>query len=80
MSVVIRNDKELQRAKEDYEALHEAWRKALLAQSYSQGSDQISRANVNELHKQMQEYQAAIGAYESNGSVKRRTGRFVPLG
>lgn len=78
--MIIRNAKELQQAKEDYEALHEAWRKALLAQSYSQGSDQVSRASLNELHKQMQEYKTAIGIYESNGSSRRRTGRFVPLG
>lgn len=80
MTVVIRSDEDLKRAKEDYEALHDAWRKALLAQSYTQGSDQVARAGIDKLQEQMSAYQAAIAAYESNGSTKRRSGRFVPLG
>ena len=79
MNVIINNKEDLKRAKEDYEALHEAWKKALLAQSYSQGSDQVTRASLKELQEQMSVYQAAIAAYESNGSTKRRTGRFVPI-
>lgn len=80
MNVIIRNKEELKRAKEDYDALHDAWRKALLAQSYIQGSDQVTRANIDKLQEQMSDYQTAIAAYESKGSTKRRSGRFVPLG
>ena len=80
MSVIIRNKEELKQAKEDYEAIRQAWRKALLAQSYTQGSDQVTRASLKELERQKSEYQNASAAYESNGSTKRRSGRFVPLG
>lgn len=80
MNVIIRNKEELKQAKEDYEALHSAWTKALLAQSYTQGSDQVTRASLKELQEQMSEYRTAIAAYESNGTTKRRSGRVVPLG
>lgn len=80
MNVIIRNKEELKRAKEDYDALHDAWRKALLAQSYTQDTDQVTRANIDRLQEQMSAYRTAIAAYESNGSTKRRSGRFVPLG
>lgn len=80
MNVIIRNKEDLKRAKQDYDALHDAWMKALLAQSYTQGPDQVTRASIDKLQEQMSAYQTAIAAYESNGSTKRRSGRFVPLG
>lgn len=80
MNVIIRNKEDLKQAREDYEALHEAWRKALLAQSYTQGPDQLTRASLKELQQQMSEYKMAIAAYEEKGSTKRSTKRVVPIG
>lgn len=79
MRVVIKNAEQLQRAKEDYEALHKAWRKALLAQSYSESSNQLTRASLKEIRSEMADYEAAINAYESQGNTGRRAVRAVPL-
>lgn len=80
MSVTIHSQEQLLRAKEDYEDLHTAWKKALLAQSYSDGYNELARASLKELRAELDEYEAAIAAYEQNGTTKRRTARFVPLG
>ncbi len=77
MRVIIKNEKQLRQAKEDYEALHKAWRKTLLAQSYSESSNQLTRASLKELRAEMADYEAAIAAYESRGN--RRSVRAVPL-
>lgn len=80
MSVIIRNEKQLKQAKEDYEALHKAWLKALSAQSYTMSENQLTRASLKEIQEEMSEYRTAIDAYESHGSTDRRTSRVVPLG
>ena len=79
MSVIIRNEAQLKQAKEDYETLRRAWKKALLAQSYSESSNQLTRASLKEIRTEMEDYECAIDAYESHGSTGRRAALVVPL-
>lgn len=79
MTVIIRNSAQLQEAKEDLAALKKARRKILEAQSYTIGSDQLNRASLAEVTAEISAYEKAIDAYETYGSTKRRTKRFVPI-
>ena len=79
MRVIIKNAEQLRQAKEDYEALRRAWRKTLLAQSYSESSNQLTRASLKELRSEMADYEAAIDAYESHGRAGRKSVRAVPI-
>lgn len=79
MRVIIKNAEQLRKAKEDYEALRKAWRKTLLAQSYSESSNQLTRASLKEIRSEMADYEAAIDAYESHRCTGIRSVRAVPL-
>lgn len=81
MGIVIKNKKQLEEAKEDLELLKKARRKILAGgQSYTMGSNQMNRANLAEITKEISAYETAIDAYETYGTTKRRGKRVVPLG
>lgn len=81
MSVIIKNKEQLAEAKEDLKLLKKARRKILAGgQSYTMGSNQLNRASLAEITKEIAEYEAAIDAYETNGTSKRRGKRVIPLG
>lgn len=81
MSVIIKNKSQLAEAKEDLELMKKARRKILAGgQSYTMGPGQVNRANLAEITKEIEEYEAAIDAYETNGTSKRKGKRVIPLG
>lgn len=78
---VIKNDKQLQEAYETLEDLKKARKKILVGgQSYTVGANQMNRANLAEIAREIEAYETAIDAYETRGTSKRRTVRAVPLG
>lgn len=83
MAVIIRNKSQLLEAKETLEDLKRARKKILVGgQSYTAAGNQLSLSRVDfaELSRTIEDYEAAIDAYETHGSSKRRTVRAVPLG
>lgn len=81
MAIIIKNNKQLIDAQETLEDLKKARKKILVGgQSYTVGTNQMSRASLAELSREIEAYEVAIDAYESNGTSKRRTVRAVPLG
>lgn len=81
MTVTIKNKAQLEEAREELELLKKARRKILAgAQSYTLGSNQLNRANLAEVSKEISAYETAIDAYETYGTTKRRGKRAVPLG
>ena len=81
MAVIIKNDEQLQEAKETLQDLKKARKKILVGgQSYTIGANQMSRANLAEIAREIEAYETAIDAYEARGTSKRRTVRAVPLG
>ena len=80
MQVIIRNKKQYEQRLKELEDLREAKKKALAAQSYTIGSRQMNHASLRQISEEIQAYEQAIDAYETNGSTKRRTRRVVPLG
>lgn len=79
MTVVIRNKKQLARAKEKLDILEKAWEKAVNAKSYSIGSDALERQKLEDLEEEIQAYENAIDDYETRGTSKRRSVRIVPI-
>ncbi|MCM1058326.1 MAG: DUF6148 family protein [Firmicutes bacterium] len=80
MAVIIRNKKQLQEAKETLADLKKARKKILVgAQSYTLGEQQITRANLAEIAREIEVYEAAIDAFETYGTSQRRAVRVVPL-
>lgn len=81
MAVIIRNNAQLQEAKETLEDLKRARKKILVGgQSYAVGGNQMNRVGFAEVSREIEAYETAIDAYEAHGSTKRRTVRAVPLG
>lgn len=81
MAVIIKNKQQLMEAKETLGDLKKARKKILVGgQSYTIGSNQMNRASLTEISKEIEAYEAAIDAYETHGTSKRRTVRAVPLG
>ena len=81
MAVIIKNKQQLLEAKETLQDLKKARKKILVGgQSYTIGSNQMNRASLSEISKEIEAYEAAIDAYETYGTSKRRTARAVPLG
>jgi len=79
--VIIKNEKQLARAKEDLELLRKAWKKILAGgQEYSTGPIRMQKARLEEIRREIAEYENAIDAYETNGTTKRRARRAIPLG
>lgn len=76
--MIIKNDVQLAAAKEELEELKKAWRKILHAQSYSVEGNQVNRASLKEIKKEIDEYETAIALYEENGSTKRRARNVTP--
>jgi P2-related tail formation protein len=80
MTKIIRNAAQLAEAKEELADLKKAKKKILLAQSYSTDVNQVTRASLKEVSEEIEAYETAIDAYETNGSTKRRAKRVVPIG
>lgn len=81
MSVIIKNNQQLLDAKETLQDLKKARKKILVGgQSYTFGANQMNRASLSEISKEIEAYEAAIDAYETRGTSKRRAVRAVPLG
>lgn len=81
MTVIIKNKIQYADAVETLEDLKLARKKILKGgQSYSIGSNQMSRASLKDISEQISAYEQAIDAYETYGSSKRRSARAVPLG
>lgn len=81
MTVIIKNNRQLADAKEELALLKKAKRKILVGgQSYTMGANQLNRASLAEITKQISAYEAAIDAYETNGTSKRKARRAIPLG
>ncbi len=81
MTVIIKNKKQLEEAKEELALLKKARRKILAGgQSYTIGPNQLNRASLAEISEEISAYESAIDAYETNGTSKRRGKRVVPLG
>lgn len=79
MKVIIRNAAELEEAKADLADLKLAWKKTLTAQSYTSGTEQLQRASLARIEKEMDDYREAIAAYEEYGTTRRRAKRAVPV-
>lgn len=81
MAVTIKNDRQLLEAKETLQDLKKARKKILVGgQSYALGENQMKRASLSEISREIEVYEAAIDAYETRGTSKRRSARAVPLG
>ncbi|MCM1045626.1 MAG: hypothetical protein NC417_08960 [Candidatus Gastranaerophilales bacterium] len=81
MTVTIKNKQQLLEAKETLGDLKKARKKILVGgQSYSIESNQMNRASLAEISREIEAYETAIDAYESHGTSKRRTVRAVPWG
>ena len=81
MTVIIKNKQQLMDAKETLQDLKKARKKILVGgQSYTIGENQMNRASLSEISKEIEAYEAAIDAYETRGTSKRRAARVVPLG
>lgn len=78
MAVIIRDRMQLETAKAELAELKAAWKKILHAQSYSVEGNQVNRASLKEIKKEIDEYEAAIDAFETKGSTRRRAHRVVP--
>lgn len=79
MTVIIRNQKQLERAKEKLEILDKAWQKAVNSKSYTMGTDSLERQDLDDLETEIQAYENAIDDYETRGTSKRRVVRMVPI-
>lgn len=81
MTVIIKNKVQLKEAREELALLKKARAKILAgAQSYTMGSNQLNRASLAEISKEISAYETAIDAYETYGTTKRKAKRAVPLG
>ncbi len=81
MTVIIKNRQQLMDAKETLQDLKKARKKILVGgQSYKIEEIQMSRASLSEITKEIGAYEAAIDAYETYGTSKRKAVRVVPLG
>ena len=81
MAVIIKNATQLSEAKAELNLLKKARRKILAgAQSYTMGPNQLTRANLAEISKEISEYETAIDRYETSGTSKRNGKRAVPVG
>lgn len=81
MTVIIKNKKQYDDAVSTLEDLKLARKKILKGgQSYTIGANQMNRASLKEISEEISAYEAAIDAYETYGSSKRRVVRAVPLG
>lgn len=81
MTVTIRNKEQLADAKKQVELLKKAREKILMGgQSYTFGENQMNRASLAEITKEITAYESAIDKYETCGTTKRRSRRVVPLG
>ena len=79
--MVIKNNEQLREAKKTLQDLKKARKKILVGgQSYTVGANQMNRANLAEIAREIEVYETAIDAYEARGTSKRRTVRAVPLG
>ena len=65
--------------KERLELYREAERKILNSQAYTLGSKQLTRADREDVQKQIRELEGQIEALEERGTTKRRVARAVPL-
>jgi hypothetical protein len=78
--ITITNKKQYEEKLAELQDLKTAKKKILLgAQSYTIGAQQLNRANLAEVNKEINELEAALDQYERCGSTKRKTKRFVPL-
>lgn len=81
MTVIIKNKQQLLDAEETLQDLKKARKKILVGgQSYAIGENQMSRASLSEISKEIEAYEAAIDAYKTHGTSKNRAARVVPLG
>lgn len=80
MAVIIRNARQLQRAKEDLELLRTAWRKILAGgQEYGiENINRVRRADLKEISREISVYESAIESYERHGPSGGTVKRVVP--
>lgn len=78
--IVIKNKRQYDDALSHLEDLKYARKKILRGgQSYTIGSNQMNRASLEEIEKEIEAYESAIDAYETYGTTKRRVVRAVPI-
>lgn len=61
------------------ETYYEAEEKILRSQSYSTGSNQLTRANLAKVQAGIKELESEVVALKGRGTSKRRSVRVVPL-
>ena len=76
--MTIRTKRQYEKALARVELLEKAWEKALAAQSYTIGTEQVNHAQLKEIKSELDELEDAIDAYEASGSSKRKIRRIVP--
>ena len=77
--MIIKSKKQYIQALADLEDLRTAWKKALAAQSYTLGGEQVNHANLAEMRSEIDNLEAAIDAYETSGTSKRKFKRVIPM-
>lgn len=78
--MIIRNKEDYKQALEDLADLKKAKKKILVGgQSYSIGTNQLTRASLKEINAEIKELENAINAYEQTGSTRRIAKRVIPV-
>lgn len=78
--MIIRKKEDYEQALEDLADLKRAKKKILVGgQSYSIGTNQLTRASLKEINTEIKELETAINAYEQTGSTRRIAKRVIPV-
>lgn len=72
-------DKRLEIKKKRLRQYYTAEEKILRGQSYTLGSQQLTRANLALVQSKIKELEAEVEALERRGTAKRRSARAVPI-
>lgn len=78
-SALMDKKEKLKVLQERLDAYYKAEQKILKSQSYSIGSNQVTRANLERVQAQIKELESEIATLESRGTTKRRSARVVPV-
>ncbi len=74
------NTNKLETLKKRLNAYYKAEEKILTSQSFSIGSNQITRTSLLQVQTKIKELESEIASLENRGTAKRRSVRVIPLG
>lgn len=74
------NTNKLEILKKRLNAYYKAEEKILTSQSFSIGSNQITRTSLLQVQTKIKELESEIASLENRGTAKRRSVRVIPLG